>query len=304
MFNLAHVKWFIDYEMNRDSTSPIYDFSISNPAILTWISIVSVLVALAFFIHKQKPQAPKNLISWAEKHKGKFLYFFQACVGISLLFASYSGTILLPHYIGPEGSQFLHILEGITGLLLILNIAVPIAAVALLITYFTTFYYFSFVEAIDYINLAGISIFLFLEKTKRFKDYKRYALPALRIFTGLALFILAFSEKLLFQQRAQEFLGNYELNFMKAIGFESYSDTFFALSAGAMEAAFGIILILGLITRLNVLVLTGFFLASNIFFFVQGHNQEGLVEFMGHLPIVATAIFLIAFGSGKLRKTT
>lgn len=305
IFPLGHVKWFIDYQMDNSNPNPIYDFSITDPAIITWLSIVIILVVLAFFFDRIVKGPPKWFTRYVKKNKAEILHFFQICIGISLLFASHRGAILQPHYVGSEGTQFLEILEATTGILLIANVAVPFASILLLITYLTTFHLFSFAEAIDYINLIGIAGFLFIcqNKNRKIKDYIKLGVPILRIFTGLALFILAFSEKLLFPERAHEFLQNYKLNFMPLLGFEGYSDTFFTLSAGAMEAAFGIILMLGLITRINVIVLTGFFLSSNLFFFLQGHYEEGVVELVGHLPVIATVIILFAFGSGELSLT-
>lgn len=294
---LLHVKWFIDYEMDAHSPAPIYDFSLSDPAILTWLGIVIALVITAFFLDRKIQEPPKKFTKFFEKNKAQILHLFQVCVGISLLFASHRGAILQPHYVGTNGTLPLEILEAITGILLIANVGVPLAATFLLITYLTTFQLFSFVEAIDYINLIGIAFFLFASQYKK-RDFQKYALPSLRIFTGAALFILAFSEKLLYPDRAYEFLSRYELNFMSFVGFENYNDTLFTLSAGAVEAAFGIILMLGIIPRINIVALTGFFLASNLFFYIQGYYEEGVVELMGHLPVVATAIIIFAYGAG------
>lgn len=289
----AHVKWFIDYKMGEDQMSPIYDFSLHNPAIIIWLSIVLILVLAALILSRFLKQPPEKFREFTKRNRGKIIYIFQAFLALSLLFAAYNGAVLEPHYTGATSIQIIQGIQVVTAILLLTNFAIPFAAVLLLISYLSIIYFFSFSEAIDYMNLIGISVFLFWRKSE-------FALAILRVFTGLALFTLAFSEKLLFPGRALEFLEHYQLNFMQMIGFHGYTNSFFTLSAGAVEAAFGIILILGLITRVNIAALTGFFLASNIFFFVQGYNQEGFVELMGHLPIIGTAIVLFAFGAGRL----
>lgn len=297
---LLHVKWFI--ENHGRTPAPIFDFSLKNPSILTWLLIVIFLVSLAYILDRKIKPPKENFLKKSEITKPQLLHLFQILVGMSLLFASHRGAILQPHFSGTASTQLLQIAEMASGILLIANVAVPFAAILLLITYLGTVYFFSFFEAIDYINLLGIAAFLYLWKTKnsKLKKYHYLGLPLLRIFTGLALFILAFSEKLLFTYKAEEFLHNYHLNFMQNIGFSNFSDHLFILSAGAMEAAFGLILIFGFITRINIAVLTTFFLASNIYFFVQGYFEEGIIELTGHLPIIATVIILLVYGSGTL----
>ena len=94
----------------------------------------------------------------------------------------------------------------------------------------------------------------------------------------------------------QAFIANYQWNFMPALGFDWYTDQLFVLSAGAMEVVFGTILILGVVTRLNILVVAVFMLASNITFLVFGQNDHALMELVGHMPIIATAVILLLLG--------
>ena len=91
---------------------------------------------------------------------------------------------------------------------------------------------------------------------------------------------------------------------MANLGMESFTDQLFVFSAGVMEVVFGIILVLGTTTRINILVVSGFMLASNITFFASREYSEALTEIFGHLPIIATAMILIFFGSGNKLKIT
>ncbi len=295
---ILHVKWFID---NHQSTlNPIYNFT-ETPFII-WLSIVLTLVLLAAFIDKKVKLKTPKWIKTLQTHRSKLTYIFQALVGASLIFASYNNAILAPHYPAEAALPLLKILQTIAGLILIGNFALPLAAGLIVAIYLGTIYHFGTIEAIDYINLLGIAAFLAL--TNRKDKSQKFAIPILRITTGLALFILAFSEKLFYPEKAYEFLTKYPLNFMSEIGVANFSDKLFTLSAGSMEAAFGLILIFGFITRINIAVLTIFFLMSNAFFFIQGHPKEGLIELMGHLPVIASVIIFITYGSGKKEQTS
>jgi len=71
-----------------------------------------------------------------------------------------------------------------------------------------------------------------------------------------------------------------------------------------MEVVFGTIMILGTVTRLNTLVLSGFLLLSNITFLVQDKKDEALAELIGHMPVIATAVILITLGYGQRLKVS
>ncbi|MEM8811482.1 MAG: hypothetical protein AAGF59_02610, partial [Pseudomonadota bacterium] len=65
-----------------------------------------------------------------------------------------------------------------------------------------------------------------------------------------------------------------------------------------------VILILGVVTRLNVLAVAGFMLISNAVFLFQNRQDAALMELIGHLPIIATALILLVLGYGQRLKIT
>jgi uncharacterized membrane protein YphA (DoxX/SURF4 family) len=73
--------------------------------------------------------------------------------------------------------------------------------------------------------------------------------------------------------------------------FPWYTDYLFTLSAGTMEALFGLIFILGVVTRLNALAIAIFF---SIPIFILGP-----IELAGHLPHFCAVVLLLLFGSGE-----
>jgi uncharacterized membrane protein YphA (DoxX/SURF4 family) len=126
----------------------------------------------------------------------------------------------------------------------------------------------------------------------------------LRILTGIALVSLGLSEKLLNPDLGEYFVADYQWNFMLNLGFTNFSNELFVFCAGMMEVIFGIILIIGTTTRINILMVSAFMFASNITFFASGNYSEALLEIFGHLPFIATAMILIFFGSGSKLKIT
>ncbi|EKD93656.1 MAG: hypothetical protein ACD_28C00103G0002, partial [uncultured bacterium] len=159
--------------------------------------------------------------------------------------------------------------------------------------------------ALDYINMAGIAAFLALMTVSTHSFWYRYhawAVPILRVSTGAALILLAFSEKLLDPTRAVALLEKYPLNFMPFVGFHEFSNRLFILCAGATETVFGLIFLLGWIPRLNTAALAVFLVASNLSFFALGFSKEGGQELIGHLPVLGTALILLTYGAGEKSK--
>lgn len=294
---IAHVKWFIA------GTNEVSPFSFYETSVWVWLIIGMSLVLVAGLLDFYIKGPNKKWMKWVKKTKSKWIYVLQLAIAASLIFAAANQVILVPHY---EASTLLiPIIEVLAAFFLVLNRWVWLGTGLLLISYLASAFNFGFLEVADYINVIGMVIFLYLEKpfNGKLDRWKHRSLDFLRVLTGTALIVLAFTEKLLAPEKALSFLADYDVNFMSAIGFD-YSDRLFVLSAGSMELVFGLIMLLGFIPRINTLALAGFLISSNIFFFVQGYSSEGVVEIMGHLPIIASAILIILYGkSFKTLKT-
>jgi uncharacterized membrane protein YphA (DoxX/SURF4 family) len=118
--------------------------------------------------------------------------------------------------------------------------------------------------------------------------------PFLRTATGLNLIILGFSEKIISPGLTQNFLSHYDWNFMQALGFEWFTDYWFAFCAGSFETLLGIFFLFGLFTRLTTLALAGFLVTTLALL--------GPVELMGHLPHFSIAVVLLIMGAGARLK--
>lgn len=117
--------------------------------------------------------------------------------------------------------------------------------------------------------------------------YSRMALPVMRVFTGVSILWLAFSEKLLNPQLALAFLESRpEFNFVQLLGFSWFTNELFVYAAAAVEATVGVLLIAGVLPRIVILFMWVPFNIAIPFLPPE--------ELLGHLPILAVmyAVFL------------
>lgn len=118
-----------------------------------------------------------------------------------------------------------------------------------------------------------------------------YAIPALRICTGLGLAWLAFTEKLLNMPLALAFVAEYPfVNFPAELGLP-VSDATFIRMAGTTELLAGLLLISGAFPRAVILFL---WLPFNLTLAVFGWR-----ELVGHLPIYAALAIILLWGRGS-----
>lgn len=117
-----------------------------------------------------------------------------------------------------------------------------------------------------------------------------YAIPALRVTTGLSIAWLALTEKLLNLPLALRFLERYPyVNFLPDLGIPA-SDAAFVRAAGAVELAAGLLLASGAFPRLVIL---GLWLPFNLTL-----TAFGWQELVGHLPIYAVMGIVLLWGPG------
>ena len=187
----------------------------------------------------------------------------------------------------------------ITGWLTRLGGAVLLGLVAL------SFLLYPVANALEQVLFAGIGVYFLIlgrglfaptfPSTRRWartwQPYERWALPALRISTGAAILVLAFTEKLLNPALARAFLTAYPtFNFMHLAGFTWFSDDLFITAAAVVEATVGILLIAGVLPRVVILLMWVPFNAAIPFL--------PPVELLGHLPILAVMYVVFLQGVG------
>ena len=296
----AHVRWFTDPNDPNLDRFPTY--ALSDPPVLAWIAIGTAMVLAAILLDGRLPQPP--IVNTKLRHDAMEL--MRIFTGMSLLLTAYGGQIFAPHLTaGGSFGTALVFLQALIGILLISNNLLHYAAILLLGLFLGAMAQFGFIGAFEYVNFVGIALFLLFNHIPNAglrERLKPYSVDTLRIFTGIALVTLGITEKLLGAMLGQSFIDKHPWNFMPSLGFEWFSDQLFVLSAGAMEVVIGTILILGVVTRLNILVISIFMLTSNLVFLLQSENEAALIELIGHMPVIATAIILLLLGYGQRLK--
>ncbi len=120
-------------------------------------------------------------------------------------------------------------------------------------------------------------------------DGQAAAAWALRLAAGTALIVVAFVEKLANPDMALLFLAEHPgFNVAQGLGI-GMSDLEFTRVAGSIEVLFGLLIISGALPQAAVLI-AGIPFNATLYFF-------GSKELMGHLPIYATMLVLLVYGS-------
>ena len=296
---LAHVNWFVEAQ---GDVAPNYEFS--EPIFIAWLGLASLMVAFSVWLDGKLPVL--RIVDTKTRHD--FIEILRIFTGMSFLLTAYEGALIAPHHVmeGPFITKLLFLQAGI-GIILIANRWLKYAAVLMLILHLGVLITCGIAAALEYSIVVGSALFLLfnnLTDPKMRDRYKTYSVAALRIWTGISLVALAIGEKLAPSALGQTFVATYQWNFMQALGFEVFDDRMFVLSAGMVEAVIGIVLILGTTVRLAVLALSVMMAISNIVFILQSNNEAAIVEFVGHMPIIGTALILLLLGYGQRLKLT
>ncbi|MFD1156358.1 DoxX family membrane protein [Roseovarius aestuarii] len=298
----THVRWFVDTD--NPSVENFQPFSFYDPAVLIWIAVALSMVGIAVFLDTRLPTIP--IAKSRVRHD--VMELMRILTGMSLLLTAYEGALVAPHLeaYGTLGT-LLVLLQAAIGILLLSNHFIHHAAILIIILFLGMMVQFGFVRSFEYVNVIGISLFLLFNSLPADhwrEQLKPFSVDVLRIFTGLSLVTLGITEKLHGAAFGQSFIADHQWNFMPLLGFESFNDQLFILSAGVMEVVFGVILILGVVTRLNILAVACLMLISNAVFLFQNQQEAALTELIGHLPIIATALILLLLGYGQRLKIT
>ncbi len=298
----AHVRWFTETDNPNLTNYPIYSFT--DPEVLIWIAIGIFLIGASIILDGKLPAIP--IVK--SKIRRDILESLRIFTGMSFLLTAYGGALLAPHMEAYGGfGTTLVFLQALIGILLISNNFIHQTAFMMLILFIGVIVQFGLIFALEYSNVIGIALFFLfnhLPNKKLQERYKPYSVDILRIFTGIALVTLGVTEKLSGAALGQAFLTKYTWNFMNTLGFDFFTDQLFVLSAGMMEVIMGTILILGTTTRLNILVISIFMLVSNIVFLLVNQNENALMELVGHMPIIASAVIFLFLGYGQRLKIT
>jgi hypothetical protein len=291
---LAHALWFTDVR-------PPYDWAFATEPLSIAVAVAAVVVAVAWRWSTRflpRPELPflsplGALAPWIPR-------LLAVHAGVSLLAQASRAEYLVPALELPPTwwGIGLGILEGIVGVWLISGWRVRPAAWLLVLAGPLGMLGYGIVPIMERADLLGIGLFLALlppdderpgGRVRVDPEAVRVALVGLRVLVGLALIILAYTEKLARPELSLAFLDRYPaFNILQFVGLD-VSDLVFVQLAAGVEILFGLLLISGALPQLTVIA-AGIPFNATLFFL-------GATELIGHLPIYGAMLALLVYGS-------
>lgn len=294
---LAHVKWF------AEPIEQVPAYSLSDFPVILSIVLGLVILLIGLYLDK-KLEVPKWFSNFIEKYAPSVISIASIGFGLSFLIFSFYGFVFAPNLpaFGDMGSLLISI-QALAGLMILFGIYERVGGALLVVLFGLSVWEYGFAEMADTFEILGFAFYAMIMGRPKWRFIEsdfvshlvhkthQYGISILRIGTGLNLMILGFSEKILSPSLTQNFLAHYDWNFMQALGFEWFTNYWFAYSAGVVEFLFGLFFLLGLITRVSILALAGFLVTTLVLL--------GPVELVGHLPHFSIACVLLVFGAGS-----
>ncbi len=295
---LAHGKWLVpEYQDVIASQHGTYAFyTLESPEVWMWVLLSVAIVAIAAFLHHVLPEW-RALVRFAEAHKTRIDQLAQFVLGVFLVAtALFWNVVILPaESVTTPLLVTLKYAQVIIGLMFIAHFASRFAAIALLALSLVVTISQGTEAVLENVILFSLAIYFCLMHTRAagiWEVAKKYAVDIVRIGTGISLIALALTEKLLYPELGMQFLVEHHWNFMQPL-FPWFSDQLFVLSTGFAEMLFGIVFILGYVTRITTVVIALFFAASVTAMLYQAHVWE-VEDFV----VYCSAILLFFFSHG------
>ena len=306
---ILHERWFLD-----ESKFPVQFDTWNTPQSLLPIGIAVGITAVATIIYRARGRhnvvpGPIQLgMPW--ENYIKLLTWVPLVIGVhlgvTLLVSGVSRQLFIPNLVLP-----LNLLGGVLGML---EIAIALsfiygalarpAAALLAFLWLVGAILFGPLRLIEHTEILGIAFFIFatgrgplafdqaLDRlNKPVAPLIPYAVPVLRISLGIALTLVALTEKIWNVPMAVAFLQDHHFNFFPYIGLTSIDDVRFVMIAGTVELVVGLMLISGSYVRLVILITLIPFNLSLPFM--------GWRELVGHLPTYGILALLLLWGDER-----
>ena len=296
----AHVRWFIEEE----SYPPRWERLVSLSTLLVVVVSLALLGALLILRRMLGNQHFPNppLLTHMEPSSTALLAVH---TGISLVFFA-SQVDLFVHSLQLDKNMLgwlLVALQIVVAFTLITGLFDRAGALLLAGVWLLGLLAFAPWRLIDQLLYVGIGMTLLVlgrtipppaiaRRLLRLGEYEQQAIAVLRILAGISFVSVAFTEKLLVPEAGVAFLAEYpNFNIMQEVlGWDWWTDYRFTIAAGVVEAAVGILLLSGVMTRVVILTLLVPFNLTVAFL--------PPIELLGHLPIFGIMYVLLLYGSG------
>lgn len=299
VFSYAHTRWFLD--------EPVFPLVTSEPTQLYLLILAAAalgIVGVGIMLERRNMVSLSFLYPRASHAFTRAAATFSMVAGTFFMIAGTHEYLFSPNLSHESGvSMYLIMAQFVIGLMFLLGIFARVGALILGALWVFGLLVIGIEPMFEDVWVLSTALFILIMGNDYFsiisvraiepyvRKWRPYALPLLRIGTGTTLLILGFSEKILRPEFGIHFLQDHPWNFMQLLGVTGYSDYLFVLSAGAVESLFGLVFILGIMTRLNALVVAIFF---SIPLFLLGP-----IELAGHVPHFAAVIMILLFGAGE-----
>lgn len=289
----THERWFVESQQAGDWSFFLSPLPLALTAAVVAVTVLWRVVALRVDRPELAVLSPLGrLVPWVPRLLGIHL-------GVALLALAATGAFITPsndHLEGAGGNVLLLVEAGLgiwlvtgwqlrTAAALVLGLAPALALVA------------GLTALGECANLAAVAAFLVVVPpgpdahgaAHPTRAHLRWALLWLRLGVGVALIVLAFSEKLTNPAMAIDTLERFPaLDVFSLVGVHVSPETFVAI-AGATELLFGLLVISGAFPQVAVLVAMVPFNATLLLF--------GQTEMVGHLPVYGVFLALLVYGS-------
>ncbi|HEV8176118.1 MAG TPA: hypothetical protein VGP44_00375 [Gemmatimonadales bacterium] len=306
---LLHERWFTE-----DWKFPVQWDLMLTPT--TWIPLAVALGITAVVMVLWKARGRRDFVpgpiqlgmKW--ENYQDLLSWMPLVIGVhtavTLLVSGIGLRLLVPNLILPANflGALLGFLEIAVALSLMYGALTRWGAVALALVWLSGAVVFGPVRLFEHALFLGIAFFLYvtgrgplafdmaLERLHRpVEGLMPYAVPVLRILTGVSIVVVAFTEKLWNVPMGLAFLAEHHFNFFPALGIAAIGDKEFLLIAGTVELTFGLLLMSGTFVRLLILAL---WVPFNLTLPLLGWR-----ELIGHLPIYGIMGLLLIWGEER-----
>jgi uncharacterized membrane protein YphA (DoxX/SURF4 family)/uncharacterized protein YjeT (DUF2065 family) len=291
--SLAHVKWFVDTE--QTTTVQAAHFQLSEPMVMIWISVMLIIITIGIGLELWPPYWTKRLQQQLLSYRLQAMRIFDIVCAVGLSVQAFYGYTIAPVF-HPSQRTGITIATIVIVLLLLIQRWKWLACALLISIYKMTAWEFGWMALGEHLYIVGIGLWWILTD-RRFQSMiqwsretaQQWGLASMRWTLGISLIWLGLQEKIIHPELSLSFLETHHWNFMQQLGISWFDDRLFTLSAGMTEILFGIVFLLGLVTRLNTVVLTIFFLTTAVVL--------GLHEITGHFLLFGIAGLFIILGA-------
>ncbi len=311
---IAHERW-VRHELLSDFDRSLFEtFNVVNLGTLAGVLLLAALLLLLSAKLRARAGAPlaiaPRLSDWATAILG-------ILTGCGLLLLIPAGQFLAPdlQVTGSVAGQVLLSGSALVGVLLVIGLWARVAAWGLLALYLLAliarpFESFdggavSLLALLNYVDVVGIAIFIgmlgrgALSLDRRLgtaqptsADRRRLAVGILRIVLGATLILLGL-QKFFLPELPMGVLQNYADQIYQPIArLTGASPEAYVFAASVVETTVGVVVLMGVFTRLWILIVTILFAITAAIF---------KAELLGHLPLVGVAVVLLVEGAGGLR---